>query len=82
VPALVPLCIGDASAREIAATGPLMLALAAVAIHTAAMLAITGLIATGLCRGFCRFRRQDLQGNASVTCARATRRPGARHFSQ
>ncbi|QNK66568.1 hypothetical protein [Variovorax sp. PAMC26660] len=52
VPALVPLCMGDASAREITASGSLMLALAAVGVHTAAMLATTGLIAAGACRGF------------------------------
>jgi hypothetical protein len=52
VPALIPLCIGDASTREIAASGSLTLALAAVGVHTAAMLAVTGVIATGICRGF------------------------------
>lgn len=52
VPALVPLCLGDApAAREFVAPGPLLLALAAVGVHTAAMLAVTGLIATGVCRG-------------------------------
>lgn len=50
VPALVPLCMGDASARELAASGSLMLALAALGLHTAAMLAVTGLIASGVCR--------------------------------
>jgi hypothetical protein len=52
VPALVPLCMGDASGREIPASGSLMLALAAVGVHTAAMLAATGLIASGVCQGF------------------------------
>jgi hypothetical protein len=52
VPALIPLCMGDASAREISASGSLTLALAAVGVHTAAMLAVTGVIATGVCRGF------------------------------
>ena len=51
VPALIPLCMGDGPAREIGASGSLMLALAAVAVHTMAMLAVTGLIATGVCRG-------------------------------
>jgi hypothetical protein len=50
VPALAPLCMGDASTREITVSGSLMLALAAVGIHTAAMLAVTGLIASGVCR--------------------------------
>jgi hypothetical protein len=52
VPALVPLCIGDSPAREITASGSLPLALAAVCVHTAAMLAVTGLAAAGACRGF------------------------------
>jgi hypothetical protein len=52
VPALIPLCMGDASAREITASGSLALALAAVGVHTAVMLAVTGMIATGVCRSF------------------------------
>ncbi|MFL6662683.1 MAG: hypothetical protein ACJ8G7_10905 [Rhizobacter sp.] len=51
VPALIPLCIGDGPAREITASGSLALALAAIGVHTAAMLAVTGAIATGICRG-------------------------------
>lgn len=61
VPALIPLCIGDASAREITASGSLMLALAAVGVHTAAMLAVTGMIAIGVCRG-CDAGARLLQG--------------------
>ena len=52
VPALIPLCMGDAPAREITASGSLTLALAAVGVHTAAMLAVTGVIASEVCRGF------------------------------
>jgi uncharacterized membrane protein len=55
VPALIPLCLGDASAGESGASGSLALAFAAVGVHTAAMLAVTGLIATGICRGFLRW---------------------------
>jgi hypothetical protein len=51
VPALVPLCLADDPAREITASGSMALALAAVGVHTAAMLAVTGAIATGVCRG-------------------------------
>jgi hypothetical protein len=51
VPALVPLCLADNPAREITASGSLPLALAAVGVHTAAMLVTTGAIATGVCRG-------------------------------
>jgi hypothetical protein len=52
VPALVPLCAGDASLMGMDGAGPLALALAAIGVHTAAMLAVTGLVASGVCRGF------------------------------
>jgi hypothetical protein len=52
VPALAPLCLGEASAAGPSATGALGLALAALAVHTAAMLAVTGLLASGACRGW------------------------------
>lgn len=61
VPALIPLCMGDATTREIGASGALPLALAAVGVHTAAMLAVTGVIASGVCRGVdagARWRRR------------------------
>jgi hypothetical protein len=51
VPALVPLCAGNASALEMAGSGPLVTAIAALGVHTAAMLLVTGLIASGVCRG-------------------------------
>jgi hypothetical protein len=51
VPALIPLCMGDGPAREITASGSLTLALAAVGVHTAAMLTVTGVIASGICLG-------------------------------
>jgi hypothetical protein len=50
VPALVPLCLGTGPVREITASGSLALALAAVAVHTAAMLCASGILATGACR--------------------------------
>ncbi len=52
VPAMFALCLGNAATREITASGSLMQALAVVAVHTAAMLAVTGVIATGVCGGF------------------------------
>ncbi|MEJ8825581.1 hypothetical protein WKW80_26740 [Variovorax humicola] len=52
VPALAPLCMGDGAARQGTALDSLWLALAAVGIHTVAMLAVTGLVASGVCRGF------------------------------
>ena len=51
VPALIPLCLSDTPAREITATGSMVMALAAVSVHTAAMLAVTGVIAVVACRG-------------------------------
>ncbi|OAK66441.1 hypothetical protein A3K87_08320 [Variovorax paradoxus] len=51
VPALMPLCLADNPAREITASGSLLLALAAIGVHTAATLATTGAIAAGVCRG-------------------------------
>jgi hypothetical protein len=63
VPALVPLCLADGPAREIGASGSVVLAMAAVSVHTAAMLATTGIIATGVCHGVAR-RPRLLSGTA------------------
>jgi hypothetical protein len=52
VPALIPLCAGEPSALQMAGSGPLALALAAVGLHMAAMLTVTALVASGVCRGF------------------------------
>jgi len=57
VPAFMPLCLAGNPAREITASGSLGLALAAVLVHTAAMLATTGLVATGVCSGVAAMRR-------------------------
>ncbi|HSW21524.1 MAG TPA: hypothetical protein VLJ62_02050, partial [Burkholderiaceae bacterium] len=51
VPALIPLCLADNPAREITASGSLLLAGAAVGVHTAAMLVTTGVVATVVARG-------------------------------
>ncbi|WP_036108386.1 hypothetical protein [Lysobacter capsici] len=51
VPALVPICMSGTPAREITASGSIVLGLAAVGVHLAAMLVTTGAIATGVCRG-------------------------------
>jgi hypothetical protein len=51
VPALVPLCLSASPAREITASGSLALALAAVAVHMAAMLAVTAAVTAGV--GWC-----------------------------
>nr|WP_316640498.1 hypothetical protein [uncultured Roseateles sp.] len=53
VPALAPLCFsGDAPGSAIAASDSLALAVAAVGVHTAAMVLAAGAIAIGACRGF------------------------------
>jgi hypothetical protein len=65
VPALIPLCTSDMPAREITASGSLTLALAAVAVHLAAMLVVTALTARcarpaiELARGWLRNRRKQ-----------------------
>lgn len=51
VPALVPICMSGTPARDITASGSVVLGLAAVGVHLAAMLVTTGAIATGVCRG-------------------------------
>lgn len=58
VPALAPLCLGSGAVGQGAgAAGPLWWALAGVAVHMAAMLAVTGLVATGVCRWVALRRR-------------------------
>lgn len=54
VPALMPLCLGAGPGAEVGATGALALALVAVGVHGAAMLAVTGAMASGACRGYDR----------------------------
>jgi hypothetical protein len=45
VPALIPLCLAASPARELTAAGSIPVALAAVGVHTLAMLATTGAVA-------------------------------------
>lgn len=71
VPAFVPLCLSASPAREITASGSLLLALAAVAVHLAAMLAVTAGVACASCRSTTRL------GDAASRM-RASQRP-ARH---
>lgn len=52
VPALFSLCVVDAPASEGTTAGALMQALAVIAVHTAAMLVVSGVMAGGVCRGF------------------------------
>jgi hypothetical protein len=44
IPALIPLCLSDNPARALTASGSFTTALAAVGVHTAAMLTVTGAI--------------------------------------
>ncbi|WP_414650255.1 hypothetical protein [Duganella sp.] len=57
VPALIPLCLSDTPAREITASGSMVMALAAIGVHTATMLAVTAAIAVVACRGINPRRR-------------------------
>jgi hypothetical protein len=52
VPALIPICLSAGPARQITASGSLLLGLAAVGIHTGAMLAATAIIASITCSKF------------------------------
>ena len=45
IPMLIPLCLAASPAQELTAAGAVPVALAAVGVHTAAMLASTGIIA-------------------------------------
>jgi hypothetical protein len=76
VPALIPLCLGDSPAREITASGSLLLALAAVGLHTAVMLSVTGVVACGACGVIDALRRRRCASQADDTpraSARAAR---------
>jgi hypothetical protein len=57
VPALTPLCLANTPAREITASGSLALALAAVGVHAAAMLAVSGTLAALAARAIGKARR-------------------------
>lgn len=56
VPALVPLCLGNAPGRTITASGSMWLALAALAVHMAAMLLVTSGLALAACRAWAPLR--------------------------
>ena len=75
VPALIPLCASGSPAREITASGSMLLALAAIALHLAAMLAVTGALALATGRGLALGRRW-LRGPAGVGSTRDAARPG------
>lgn len=75
VPVLIPLCLAATPAREITAAGAWPVSLAAVGLHTAAMLAVTGVIAVAVYRwlglGFLRrgWLNLDLLWTAALAAA-------------
>lgn len=70
VPALLPLCLSDSPAREITASGSVLLALAGIGLHLAAMLLTTALVAAAVCRGLIRFSlRRDTAALRTVWTA-------------
>lgn len=54
MPALLPMCLGSGTAPGITGADPLAPALAAMLLHTTAMLLATGVIAGGVCHGVIR----------------------------
>jgi hypothetical protein len=73
VPALVPFCTAGVGARGADASGALLQALAAVGVHSAAMLAIAGAIAMGIAMGGPLLRRPggsavELRRSAASAC--------------
>ena len=75
VPVLIPLCLAATPAREIMAAGVLPVSLAAVGLHTATMLTVTGVIALAVYRwlglGFLRrgWLNLDLLWTAALAAA-------------
>jgi len=65
VPAFIPLCLSTSPAREITASGSLLLALAAVGVHMAAMLAVTAGVAWTACGTTARLRATASRMRAS-----------------
>lgn len=64
MPVLLPMCLGSGTAPGIAGAGSLASALAAMLLHTVAMLLATGAIASGVCHGVVR-RPGLLRGTAA-----------------
>ncbi len=52
VPVLIPLCLAASPAHELFASGSIEVSLAAIAVHTAAMLIVTGIIAMSVYQWF------------------------------
>lgn len=71
VPALTPLCLGVGPARAFTASDSLVPALAAVGVHMAAMLVVTGAVASAVCHGIA-MRPRRLSGSAAHQAWTAT----------
>ena len=52
VPVLIPLCLAASPAQELLSSGSFAVSLAAIAVHTAAMLIVTGVIAMSVYQWF------------------------------
>ncbi|WP_455874718.1 hypothetical protein [Rhizobium yanglingense] len=50
LPALIPLCLAESPLREVGGDGSAAIAIAAVGVHTLAMLAVTSLVALAVYR--------------------------------
>lgn len=73
VPALVPLCLADAPARDLGAEGSLTMAIAAVGVHSGAMLGVTAAIAFAVYRwiGLAMLRKAWINTDLMWTAALA-----------
>lgn len=81
VPALVPLCLGTGPVSEAGAERPLVLALAAVGVHMAAMLLVSGAMATGACASASGLKRLATAALKAWRAAGASKRvPPASRF--
>jgi hypothetical protein len=81
VPALVPLCLGTSPVSEAGSAGPLVLALAAVGVHMAAMLLVTGAMAAGACAGATRLKQLTTVALKAWRAAGASKREPPSSFS-
>lgn len=77
VPALMPLCFGGSSVRAIGLSDSLLLALAALAVHLAAMLATTAVVSFGACHVVNGLRQRGLQPTSAAAASSSNPRPSA-----
>jgi hypothetical protein len=77
VPALAPLCLTGDAVRPITVPASLLLAAAALAVHLAAMLLTTGILAAGACHGAARFATLAASPLPRHACSAALAASGA-----